>query len=71
MPRSEQPPGEIAADRAYRLDLFKRLTGMKETAWRTARRKGLKVRRSGAHCWVLGRDFLEYLEATDDQRNDT
>ncbi len=53
--------GEIRADSAYPLPFFKRIAGMSDRALRTARRRGLIVRRSGARAFVLGRDFHEFL----------
>ncbi len=56
-------PGEIRADCAYPLEDFKPRTGMGVAALRTARRNGLIVRRVGRRAFVLGRDFIAYLES--------
>jgi hypothetical protein len=52
---------EIRADAAYDLATVKKL-GLGTAALRTARRKGLIVRRIGRRSFVLGRDLLEYLD---------
>lgn len=55
--------GEIRADAAYTLDAFTRATGLRRHAMRAARRAGLRVRYVQKRGFVLGRDFLAYLEA--------
>lgn len=52
----------IRADECYPLPVFKKLTGMGAAALREARRKGLPVRRIGLRAFVLGRDFMEFVE---------
>lgn len=55
----------IEPDVAYCLDDFKKRTGMGAAAIRTARRKRerpLIVRRVGKRAYILGRDFIAYLE---------
>jgi len=44
----------------YSLEEFKRITGLGETAMRTARQNGLTMRYSGKRGFVSGDDFLEY-----------
>lgn len=55
-------PGVIRADAAYDLPQVKARVGIGTAALRTARRKGLKVRRLGRKSFVLGKDLLDYLE---------
>lgn len=52
----------IEKDQALPLDTFKRKAGLSDWALRTARRNGLKVRKCGKRRYVLGRDWIEYLE---------
>jgi hypothetical protein len=52
---------EIKADSAYDLASVKRL-GLGVAALRTARRRGLVVRRIGRRSFVMGRDLLAYLD---------
>lgn len=56
------PGGVISANAAYSLDQVKARLGLGTAAMRTARRKGLIVRRVGRRSFVLGRDLLDYLE---------
>lgn len=53
--------GVIEAASTYPLPLFKRLTGLSDHALRQARRRGLKVRRSGRRRYVCGADFQQFL----------
>jgi hypothetical protein len=59
---TDSPGVEIRADVAYDLAQVKKL-GLGTAALRTARRRGLVVRRIGRRSFVLGRDLLAYLEA--------
>jgi len=52
----------IRADECYPLPVFKRLSGMGTAALREARRKGLFVRKVGLRSYVLGKDFLDFVE---------
>ena len=54
--------GVISANAAYSLDQVKARLGLGTAALRTARRKGLIVRRVGRKSFVLGKDLLNYLE---------
>ena len=53
---------EIAKDRSYALDNFKLKTGLGDAGLRNARRSGLKVRYAHNRAFVLGSDWLAYLE---------
>lgn len=60
--KSSPSLGAIAADQSYPLPTFMRLTGLSLWAMRQARRKGLKLRTVGRRKFVLGSDWLKYLE---------
>ncbi len=53
---------EVAKDRSYSLDDFKVRTGLGDAGLRNARRSGLKVRYAHNRGFVLGADWLQYLE---------
>lgn len=62
-PSRQQPRlGTIQANAAYPLPVFSRLTGMKATALRSARRAGLRVCDAGGRRWIIGSDWLAYLD---------
>ena len=52
----------IQAGTIYPLEIIKARLGLGVWALRTARRKGLKIRRLGRRSLVLGKDVLAYLE---------
>ncbi len=52
----------ILAPAAYPLESLKKDYGLGVAALRTARRKGLIVRRIGRRSFVLGSDLLKYIE---------
>lgn len=67
-----QQLGPIRPDELYPVSVLKERLGWKETALRSARRDGLKVKRYGNLYFVLGSDVVEFLrrvETTD--RNTT
>jgi len=53
---------EIAKDRSYSLDDFKERSRLGEAGLRNARRSGLKVRYVHNRGYILGADWIEYLE---------
>jgi hypothetical protein len=55
-------PGVIRADCAYDLQQVKARLGLGTAAIRTARRKGLTVRRVGRKSFILGADILAYIQ---------
>jgi hypothetical protein len=59
---NSSPEGVVAPDIAYSLESFKRASGLGTAALREARRTGLVVRRVGVRSFILGRDFLAWLE---------
>ncbi len=54
--------GVIRADESYNLPTFKQVTGLKDAAIRIARANGLIVRQCGVRRFILGRDWLAYLD---------
>jgi hypothetical protein len=53
----------IDRHKAYPLAEFARQTGMNKAALRSARRSGLPVRYHGNKGFVLGADFLQWLDS--------
>lgn len=53
----------ISRDTAYPLAEFARLTGMNKAALRSARRNGLRCRYHGNKAFIVGADFLQWLES--------
>ncbi len=62
MAREAFADGIIEHNKAYSLRVFQQLTGMKAAAMRRARLNGLPVRRVGVHSFVLGSDWIKYLQ---------
>ena len=62
MTTEEVVNSEIAKDRSYSLDDFKDRTGLGNAGLRNARRSGLKVRYAHNRGFVLGADWIQYLE---------
>jgi len=54
--------GEISIDSSYTLEEFQARTGLKRDAMRGARQKGLRVIYRHNRGYVLGRDWLAYLD---------
>lgn len=54
-------PGQIDEGSLYTLDEIKRRLGLGDWALRTARRRGLVVRRIGTRGYVLGKDMIEFI----------
>ena len=55
------PPGTINVDTLYRLDEAAARLGWGDHALRAARRRGLKIHRSGNRNYVLGSDLLAFI----------
>jgi len=53
---------EFRPDCIYTLEDVRAILGLGAAALRSARRKGLIVRRVGRRSFVLGRDLLAYVE---------
>lgn len=58
----QAPGGVISANQAYSLEQVRQRLGLGTAALRTARRKGLIVRRVGRRSFIMGRDLLIFLE---------
>ncbi len=56
--------GEIDPEKLYSLETFKRVSGMKDWALRSARKAGLKMKRIGNRKFVKGQDFIDFLDST-------
>jgi hypothetical protein len=54
-------PGEIHRGVLYRADEFKARMGWSDSSMRSARRRGLKVRRDGKRAYVWGDDLIDYM----------
>lgn len=54
--------GFVRSDEALTLRAFKARLEWSDSAVRSARRKGLIVRKCGKQRFVIGRDFLRFLE---------
>jgi len=59
---SNRVPGVIDRDAAYSLAEFRRRTGLGSYAFRQARTAGLRVVEVGRKRYVLGSDWLRFLE---------
>jgi hypothetical protein len=61
--------GVIDAASVYTMSEFKRRSGMKDWSVRTARRAGMPVRRcpGGSKLYILGADFIKFLEQQAEQ----
>jgi hypothetical protein len=59
--RPSSPPGIIHRDVVYRSDEFKARMGWKEAAFRSARRRGLKVHTIGKRVYVNGADAIAFV----------
>ena len=58
----KQIAGSISEKDAYTLRELKQRLGLSMWSVWSARRHGLKVRKMGGRKFVLGRDFIAYLE---------
>jgi hypothetical protein len=56
-------PGEVHPSVLYRADELKARMGWSDSAFRSARRRGLKVRYDGKRAYVLGEDVISYLKS--------
>lgn len=60
----EQIPGAIGGSDLYTLSEIKRRLGLSSWAMWRARRDGLRVYKIAQHRYVLGRDYIAYVEST-------
>jgi len=60
----------IHPDVMYRHDEVSQRMGWMPTAWRSARRSGLRVHRYGRRVYVIGKDLITFVRAqSDNTRN--
>ena len=62
MARTNTSTGVIDASGAYPRATFIRLCGMTRSAFGAARKNGLRVRLCGKRVFVLGKDWIEFLD---------
>jgi hypothetical protein len=62
-PVSPQSPGEVRSGVLYRADELKERMGWSDSAFRSARRRGLKVCRDGKRAYILGEDVIAYMKS--------
>jgi hypothetical protein len=60
--KSGERLGTILADAVYAYEDFQRLTGQGRAALRSFRMKGLRVIRAGNRRYVIGGDWLKFLQ---------
>jgi hypothetical protein len=58
----QNPITAILPGAIYNLEAFSAVTGMKKTALRTCRERGLKVHYVGNRGYIVGSDFADYLK---------
>ena len=61
--------GVINPDELYTLKAFTRRLGIREATVRSARRAGLQVYYVHKHAYIYGRDWIDYVLASQDRRN--
>ena len=57
-----QVPGQIGSSDLYTVDEFKRRLGLNSMAVWRARRKGLRVYKLARQHYILGKDYIAYVE---------
>jgi len=57
-------PGQIGASDLYTIAEVKRRLGLSSWAMWRARRSGLKVYKISRHRYVLGKDYIAFVEST-------
>jgi hypothetical protein len=62
MSKNGIPLGVVDPDRLYTLEAFKEITSLGKVAMQRARQAGLKVRYVGNKAYVLGADFIKFVE---------
>ncbi|MDA1054535.1 MAG: hypothetical protein O3C40_29225 [Planctomycetota bacterium] len=61
MTTTPRTPGVIRADEAYTVAEFRRRAALGDYAFREVRRAGLRIISIGKKRFILGRDWLEFL----------
>jgi hypothetical protein len=69
MATQDEAFGIINPDELYTLKAFTRRLGVREATVRSARRAGLRVYYVHKHAYIYGRDWIEYVLASEDRRN--
>ncbi len=59
-----KPPGSIGGSDLYTIDELKHRLGLSSWSLRRAQRKGLRVYKIARTKYVLGRDYIAYVEST-------
>src|SRR5689334_23059542 len=67
----QRAPGVIEPGSLYTLSEFSARTGLGEWALRQARRKGLRMVRVGSAKFILGADFVAYINRVNGTTTDT
>ena len=57
-------PGQIGASDLYTIEEFKRRLGLSSWAMWKAQRSGLKVYKISRHRFILGKDYIAFVENT-------
>ena len=55
--------GEIRADASYAVEQFRAANGLSKSALAEARRRGLRILRLGKRSYILGKDWLSFLDS--------
>lgn len=63
--------GVVRQDDLYTLTEFKRRVGLSDGALRKARRSGLRVSYAHRRGYVLGRDWIDYVQSHDPDQGTT
>jgi hypothetical protein len=59
-----KPPGSIGGSDLYTIDELQRRLGISSWSMRRAQRHGLRVYKIARTKYVLGRDYIAYVEST-------
>jgi hypothetical protein len=59
--------GVIERDAAYTKEEFMRRLGINEDAWKGMKRRGLIIRKDAKRVYVLGSDWLDFLQQCADK----
>ena len=62
--------GPIDKNSIYPLDVFRKMTGLKETAVRRAEKQGLQIDKLGNRKYVDGAEFQAYLKRSRENTTD-
>lgn len=63
--------GEIIQDACYTISEFSIRTGLKRDAMRSARKNGLRVIYRHNRAYIMGRDWLSYLDKMEHTNDDS